>query len=60
MNMYVNITTFLLHISVHYTPTSGWATRISAQNHMVFTLLLSVEIFFIEYELCTLCLRGPR
>jgi hypothetical protein len=35
--LYTNIfTTFLLHVSVCYTPSSGRATRIAAQNHMFF------------------------
>jgi len=35
--LYNNIfTTFLLHVSVCYTPFSGKATRISAQNYMFF------------------------
>ena len=46
----------MLHVSERYAASSGRATRISAQNHTFFTVLLSVVVCFVEYEKCTIFL----
>ena len=53
--LYSNIfPTFLLHVSLCYTPSSGWAIHISAQNHMFFTRLLSMVTCVIGYKMHTI------
>jgi len=53
--LYRNIfPTFLLHVSVCYAPSSGWAIHISAKNHMFFTRLLSMVTCVTGYKMPTI------